>query len=98
MLAQQLERRNGRAARPMAHDGDAGPGERIGGAGDAVGRDRAQREGMADRDLALQASRLGPPGDFEDLRQTGVAAIVEMDVDSDTTTAGDGEDGVEMGV
>ena len=65
---------------------------------DAVGRDRAQREGVADRDLALQARRLGASGDCQDLRQAGFAAIVQVDVDADAAALGDGEDRIEMGV
>ena len=57
MLAQELQRRHGAAARAVAHDGDAGLGQQVGRARGQLGRHRAQREGMADRDLALQARR-----------------------------------------
>ena len=82
----------------MAHDRDAGAGQRVGSARRAVGRYGAQCEGVADRDLALQAQRFGARGDGEDLRQPAFAAIVQVDVDARATALGDGEHRIEMGV
>ena len=98
MLLQELERRDGGAARPVAHDGDAGAGEEVGGAGRDVGRDGTQCKGVADRHLALQAGRFGALGDRPHLGDAAVAAVMQMDVDADTVLAGNAEDRVEMAV
>ena len=47
----------------MAHDGDTGLGQEVRSVLGDVGRHRAQREGVAHRNAALQAGRLRPLGD-----------------------------------
>ena len=91
-------RRDRGAARTVAHDGDAGLGQKVGRALGQLGRHRAQREGMAHGDLALQAGRPGALGDGVDLGQTAFAAVVQMDVDAHAAPLGDGEDRIEMAV
>ena len=51
------------AARAVAHDGDAGFGQKVGGALGEVGRHGAERKGVAHRHPAVQAGRLGAVGD-----------------------------------
>ena len=82
----------------MAHDGDAGFGQKVGGALGQVGRHGAQREGVAHRDPAVQAGRLGAVRDRRQLGDAAFAAVVQMDVDADAAAFGDGEDRIEMAV
>ena len=98
VVAQELQRRDGGAARTVAHDRNAGLGQEVGRALGQVGRHRAQRKGVAHRDLALQAGRPGALGDRTDLGQAAFAAVVQMDVDADAAALGDGEDRIEMAV
>ena len=51
---------------------------------------------MADRDAPLHAGGNRPLGDVAELRSAGLAAVVEMNVDSLAEPAGESEDHVEL--
>ncbi len=82
----------------VAHDGDAGLGQKVRRALGDVGRHRAQREGVAHRDPAVQAGRLGAMGNRRQLGDAALAAVVQMDIDTHAAALGDGEDRIEMAV
>ena len=86
------------SARAVAHDGDAGFGQKVGGAFGHVGRHGAQREGVADRHPAVQAGRLGAVRDRRQLGDAALAAVVQMDVDAHAAAFGDAEERIEMAV
>ena len=64
-----------------------------------VGRHRAQREGMADRDLAVQARAPRCAAAIAVIcGDAAFAAVMQMDVDADAAPFGDAEDRIEMAI
>ena len=56
----------------------------------------SEREGVADRDASLHAGGDRPFGDVAKLRSAGLAAVVQMNVDSLAEPLGEAEDDVEL--
>ena len=90
------DRRHGRGWRARGHDRDFGAGERVGGLLEQVRRDRSERERVADRDAPLQAGGDRALGDVAKLGRAGLAAVVQMNVDSLAERLGEAEDDVEL--
>ncbi len=91
-----LHRRHRHGAGPVGHDRDAGFRQRLGGPAKLRIADAAEREGVADRDLAAKPGEFRPPGDLAELRAAERPGIVEMDVDADAVFLRDAEDRVEL--
>ena len=95
-LAEPADRRHGRGWGARRHDRDFRAGERVGGLREQVWPDGSERERVADRDAALHARRDRPIGDVAQLGGPGLAAVMEMNVDSLAEALGETEDDVEL--
>src|ERR1700733_5159303 len=76
--------------------GGGGAGECVGALCEQVWRDASECERVADRNAALYAGGDRPFSNVAELRSAGLAAVVEMNVDTLAEPVGETEDDVEL--
>ena len=94
--AERLHRRDGRGGRARRHDRDFGARQVIGGLFEKARRNGPERERVANRDAPVHAGGDRSFGDVVNLGCPGLAAVVQVNVDSLAEPFSEPENDVEL--